>query len=335
MCEHVRRFLPSLLIFWVGASLTGGTKALAAPLARTASLDWQRGSGAGGCVDGPGLARVVEARLGRPVFVGASGAEAIVSGVVERRPSLAGAPLSFAVHLGIADRSGNPLGVRDLLLDGADCSTLTEAIALVLAVTLDPDQPLALEAPVLPPPPPPPPPPLPQGDASLALAAGTGTGALPGPFVDLLSRLHIAKVGWPAFAISLGVDLPRSQSSTGGATASFSRFALALAWVPFHRARGNTGLRGLLGLEASAIAFAGHGFDQSAGGYRLVAAATAGLDLRYALGRRVFLFTALDATLAMRRERFFFIEADGSTRRNVFSTNPVTAHVVAGGGLGF
>ena len=155
------------------------------------------------------------------------------------------------------------------------------------------------------------------------------------PGVDLLVRVHVARPHVPVFAVSVGMDLPRTTATTGGATVSFSRVSLAFAWVPLDNRRGPNRLRGLLGVEASTVAFAGHGFDQSAGGRRFVAAGTAGLDYHHALGAHAFFFTALDFAAPLRRERYYFTESDGVSRRQVFTTAPVTARIVAGGGLGF
>src|ERR1043165_8283031 len=49
------------------------------------ALDWRRGAGAEGCIDGPTLRREVEGRLERRVFGNAMEADVFLRGQVERR----------------------------------------------------------------------------------------------------------------------------------------------------------------------------------------------------------------------------------------------------------
>src|SRR5579871_52850 len=77
---------------------------------QSASLSWVRLAGADGCVATQDLARDVEERLGRTVFVSASEADVSVEGHIE--PSQPGA--GFHAVLSIRDSKGTLLGTRDI-----------------------------------------------------------------------------------------------------------------------------------------------------------------------------------------------------------------------------
>lgn len=101
---------------------------------RTSSLSWLRMPGADGCIATQALARAVEDRLGRTVFVSAAQADLSVEGRIEKK----GASGWHAV-ITMRDGSGAPLGTRELDRDGATCDVMNEPLALILAVMIDPD----------------------------------------------------------------------------------------------------------------------------------------------------------------------------------------------------
>jgi hypothetical protein len=315
--------------------------AWAAPLARTATLDWHRGRDAAGCPDASAIGASVEARLGRPVFVGRDEAEAVVSGAIEQV-----SPSRFAVRISIADRAGRALGTRELVLDvappagaaagstaaatstrprpsaGEGCTALAAPIALILAVMLDPDAPV-LDAPA------PPPAPV-ELRLHLGLGAGTGLGAVPGPFVDLSLRAHARPPGAPSLLVAFAVDLPRGADAPDGARAVFTRFAVALAWAPRLHQSPRAELFALVGAQAALVRFAGQQFDESRAGTVMSFAAQAGLELRLPLGSTWAAFIATELGLPLRRERFYFVDPDGVTRHDVYRQAPVAARLVAG-----
>lgn len=154
---------------------------------RTSSLSWVRLAGADECVSTQALARAVEERLQRKVFVSASQADVSVEARVERRPS------GFHAAVVLRDAAGESLGTRELDHPGPTCDGLTEPLAIVVAVMIDPDAQAGpevnVEAPALATKPDPPPrdraepaapPPSPrrrepfalEGDTSVALAFG-------------------------------------------------------------------------------------------------------------------------------------------------------------------
>jgi len=175
------------------------------PHGRTSSLSWVRMPGADACVATQDLAKRVEARLGRAVFVSASVADVSVEGRVEPLP---GHPphSGFRAVLTLRDAHGALLGTRELSRPEATCDAMTDPLILVIAVMIDPDAALA-PAPKPPPtiaPPPqhaPPPapviiekevlvaapvhPPKPEWRIDVGAAAITSLGLVPAPNIGI------------------------------------------------------------------------------------------------------------------------------------------------------
>jgi hypothetical protein len=140
---RVPRFAATLATL---ASLFAAPFARAAP--RTSSLSWVRLAGADTCVSTQDLARDVETRLGRSVFVSAAQADLSVEGRIEPAHGKTG----WHAVVVLRDAKGVTLGTRDLARDAASCDVMREPLALVVALMIDPD------ASTAPPPPPAPPP---------------------------------------------------------------------------------------------------------------------------------------------------------------------------------
>ncbi len=118
---------------------------------RTSSLSWVRLPGAEECVATQPLARAVEERLGRTVFVSAAQADVSVEGRIE--PKSKG---GWHAVITLRDARGALLGTRELARDEKSCGGMREALALVIAVMIDPDAALGPHAVATPPAPPPP-----------------------------------------------------------------------------------------------------------------------------------------------------------------------------------
>lgn len=97
------------------------------------ALNWVRLKGAESCISPQELAVKVEQRLGRDVFVSSAAAEFALEGYI--RPVKG---KGWAAQLLVTNREGEILGSRELTSDRAECSTLDDALALVIAVTLYP-----------------------------------------------------------------------------------------------------------------------------------------------------------------------------------------------------
>lgn len=141
---------------------------------RTSSLSWLRMPGADSCIATQALARSVEERLGRHVFVSAAEADVSVEGRIEKR---AGSAPGWRSVITIRDSKGALLGTRELDRPDASCASMNEPLALVIAVMIDPEAKLSsTPAPLSPSPPPAttppaPPPPLPPATAPAAPVA--------------------------------------------------------------------------------------------------------------------------------------------------------------------
>ncbi len=120
--------------------------------------------GADTCIATQALARNVEERLGRSVFVSAAEADLSVEGRIEK--AKAG---GWRAVLTVRDATGKQLGTRELTRPDASCDAMNEPLTLVIALMIDPEaamRPKPEPTPPVPtttaseePPPPPPPPP--------------------------------------------------------------------------------------------------------------------------------------------------------------------------------
>jgi hypothetical protein len=115
------------------ASLGAGRARAAEPArGKSSSLSWVRMDGAESCVATQALAEAVETRLGRRVFVSASDAELSVEGHVARTPG------GFRARVQVRERDGALRGSREVKSQGASCAALTDELAFVLSVLIDP-----------------------------------------------------------------------------------------------------------------------------------------------------------------------------------------------------
>jgi len=151
-CPALTRFASACLLT-VAVALTSSAANGQATPPRTSSLSWVRMQGAESCISTQALARAVEARLHRSVFVSAARADLSVEGSVEP----INAPQGWHAAVRVRDEHGALLGERDISTQGSSCVDLSEPLALVIALMIDPDADLSTE-PENPPEPPPPPP---------------------------------------------------------------------------------------------------------------------------------------------------------------------------------
>jgi hypothetical protein len=108
-----------------------GARAAAAPLSAPA-LHWVRAPGCESCVEPHALADRVEGLLGAPL-VRAAEAQHSVEGLIERDRR------GFRARLRLSGPRGARLGERVLEQQTADCGALTEALAFVIAMMIDPE----------------------------------------------------------------------------------------------------------------------------------------------------------------------------------------------------
>lgn len=149
LLNFLRRNRTSLFVLaltLLAALLPGGARA-------QATLVWQRHPGAEACPDADQLRELVSARIGSHTFLspragGPTGAPRALDGEVE--------PLTpgHRVRIRLREPSGELLGERTLVDASADCTALTEATALAVALLFEaappaePPPPSAVEPPV-------------------------------------------------------------------------------------------------------------------------------------------------------------------------------------------
>jgi hypothetical protein len=136
--ESLRRRLQWSFV-WLPIWIVFGpvSAAAARDLEHGVALNWVRQPGAEGCITAAELARRVEHRLERTIFVVDEIAALSVDGAVQ--PVAPG----FSVRLALSDRDGRVLGERVVQSAETDCRALDEAVVLIIAVTLFPQRLLA------------------------------------------------------------------------------------------------------------------------------------------------------------------------------------------------
>jgi hypothetical protein len=176
------------------------TEAQAPPSEPTATLQWVRGPGAEDCADARDVSARVENKLQRPAFGDLRAARLLVEGRAEKTAG------GYRAELRTFDAQGKLLGSREVLSEEASCARLSETVAVVLAVMLDPEAALAAPAAVDPtppvkdpapvceaPPPPAPPPPPPKARPARDVSAFTrmAYGHLPAAIWGLGAALEL------------------------------------------------------------------------------------------------------------------------------------------------
>lgn len=208
--------------------------------------------GADACVSTQALARAVEERLARKVFVSAAEADVSVEGRIEKRKDG-----HWHAFVTLRDAKGATLGTRDLKSETRDasCETMNEPLALVIAVMIDPDaamrkkpepappptpsttqEPPPPPPPAAPPPPPPPPtqePPKPdpwrfEGGGVVTVAGGMTPSTAAGGGVEGMISIPGIPIGLRGFG---NVFLP-TTASKDGAIANYDLLYVGSALCP-------------------------------------------------------------------------------------------------------
>jgi len=128
-CPQRRGAFVCVLLSWFAHGVSGAA-AQTGPT-RGPALNWVRLAGGESCIAPVELARRVEKRLGRIVFVRAGDAIIVIEGRVG--PDPAG---GFNSVIRVSDPDGNVYGVRELSVADPDCRKLDEVVSLVMAITI-------------------------------------------------------------------------------------------------------------------------------------------------------------------------------------------------------
>jgi hypothetical protein len=120
-------------VLGAGFSASASVAAQAAPEPAPAllALDYQRAAGASHCLAPAALARAVEQRLGRRVFVPRAQAE------LQAHVRAARAAHGFRIDVELFDGEGHSLGKRHLSTRARHCSALDDSLALVVSLAVD------------------------------------------------------------------------------------------------------------------------------------------------------------------------------------------------------
>jgi hypothetical protein len=265
----------------IALALLSVTETFADELKRAATLQWVRMPGAEGCSDGLALSRAVDAKLGRAVFTAPSAAMLVVEGRAEHDAE----GYRAVVHL--LDEAGNELGSREVHSTQSDCKELSEAVAVVLAVMVDPDGALAATPAPSPPaakaPEPAPPivmkegeppkaptcpacpivaPPVrPEADASAF--ARLSLGQLPRPVFGAGLSFELALPGWGGARIeAVGFqDQSQNLDSVPGAGARLRMLYGGLGLCPMWAENRRMRFAGCAGVQAGVLQSRSYGLD--------------------------------------------------------------------------
>lgn len=299
------------------------------PRERSSSLSWVRLEGAESCLGGAALARAVEERLGRPVFVSAARGELVVEGRAERTT----APAGFRAVVTLAQGDGVVLGERVVDSAGASCDELGRLVAVAIAVMIDP---------LLPPAPPPPPPPPTRvvvrtrrvvvtrparrwglgADGSLAAAAGL----LPGAALGVQGGFLLAPPRFPPLLaegalLYARTDLVDLVQAYGG---------IALCPLTWNGRR--LSLWGCAGVDVGGLFAAGRQ-PALVDAERLVAQAQVSLRAGLRLVGPLVLRAGLHLLVPLRHDEL--TTTDGTGRVVLYAPDPVAGVVALGLGLRF
>lgn len=325
-------------------SVAPGARA-AEPPPPSASIDVVRDGDTADCAEASGLARAVEARLGRRVF-GAFGKPDLRVYVRFERV----VPKVFRAVLRLTDGAARELGRREISANARHCSALDASLALVIALLVD-TAPVAPTASPAGPGATVPTPPRPEAPRPTPITLAPDTDAPREPWWFAVTLSGVAAFGvlpGSAFggALGLGARPPRfrqiwasaellperTRGSAQRTALSLARFGLMLCPLEL----GTSALQGVAcaGQRVGFVDADGSGFDVNQTTRQL----SYELALEVAGSWRVlpplFLRAAAGLEFPLLRPAYVSRPADG-TRREWFQASPVAASARAGAGLEF
>jgi hypothetical protein len=301
-----------------GAEVTPGARVF---------LDYTRDARARTCLSPDGLARAVETRLGRPVFVEAAAQADLVARVRARRVGR-----RFVVDVAMFARDHAALGGRQLVTRAPHCSSLDDSLALVLSLAADAPlpQPTAPEPPRAPDPPAPaalvpePPPATPieipatthaprlgfRLEPSLGVGLLVGPLPAPAPGIELGVTLRTARF-WPV-SLRAGGWWPQTHRAGVERGARFSGQSLEVGVCPWQGSLGPFSVLGCVREWFGRISARGFGFDEDQRSERWAVALGAGANLEHWFGP---VLLSVDGSLLVPpvRRRYFFADVAETT----------------------
>jgi hypothetical protein len=315
---------------------------------RLASLAWIRKPGAEQCIGPMALSEEVAKKLGREAITAPSRASLAIEGHIERVDSDGG----WRATLAVVSETGEVQGLRELHGTDADCRSLDESLALVIALLIEPGAilapiPHAVEAPpsvTLSPPPPPvfpglplkpvvavsiaPPPLAPSASSPPAqrwvfdggVGVVGGVGLLPGPLVPGLAlRARLKPPRWPAIELDGAFWTPRSSGTPG---ASFALGWGALSICPLVLAAGADVLSLCVGGAFAGLVAETAGLSPAATKARFVFYPQAAFRYERRLFGPLTASAGLGMVVPTDRAVFYYLDRHGA-RQDVFQQAPV------------
>jgi len=306
---------------------------------RTSTLGWDRLPGADACVATQPLARAVEARLGRKVFVSPAEADVSVEGRVEKRAQ------GFAATIVLRDADGKLLGTRTLEKNDPTCAALTEPLVLVIAVMIDPDAAMGAPPPA-PPPEPPPPPPEPRVEkiyvpvpvpapapvkekpqkpllvVDAALSGRVAIGSVPDVGLGLSAVGVLVPRGFIGFAGRAAFVLP-SKAPAREAEVGFMHGTLGGGLCPLAHTFGRVLLTACAEGEIGVLLVRPSGLPRTVNEARFTLAGGGSFGASVLVAGPVTLRAGLMAMVPLLRETFVYTEPSGQTAE-LFRQLPVT-----------
>jgi hypothetical protein len=300
---------------------------------RPSSLSWVRRAGAESCPGSREMARTIERRLHREVFVPATRADLTVEALVEP-----GQGSGFHVLITTSGTDGAVLGQRELSSQDSTCAGIAESAALAIALMIDPE---AVLGPEKPPEPAPPPPPVPSPavvpsppepwQGLLELSGGFDAGLLPNVAPAFSLRAFVApRATW--FAIELGATYYLPQSIAVGAP-SEATFSLALAELGLCTPLSNRAVAvwGCAGTDIGRLGAAGSNLTNEKHYDRLVVDFDARGTVSFRPAERWLLSVSLGVAVPLVRDTF----SVGTPPRDVFRMSAVAGGAYFGVGHSF
>jgi hypothetical protein len=286
-----------------------------AEAAMLAVLSVERGPGAEACVDQARLARSVERRLKRRVFVSEAEAD------LRFRVSFVATGEQVEARIELSNRDGTPRGTRSLVTTG-HCSKLDDSLALSVALLVDePPEPEpvvtpAPEAPAVATPAPAPPKPRPIEIPSEVvaprepwhvgvIASGKGSwGVLPDIRPAFLLGLRLVPARFPAIILQGEAYWPADAERDAASGARFRLLRAGLALCPELASGARASVGVCAGQQVGWLTAEGYGFDHDAKQQRLQYSFTLAGEARLRLFSPVSLRGAAGLEVPVTRDRF-------------------------------
>lgn len=300
----------------------------------TYALSWSRSDGARECITAGALAKAVEARLGRSVFVSPAAAEFTLEARIE------GAPSRWSASITVQDREGHRIGQRELTSAESDCRALDPSLSLMLALAIDPNATLVTGASLEPLPRPAPalepierhpavfaPRPV-APDVDTAPSVPSAASRIAGAYAEASMRLSFGLLPGsvvPGLEVATMVPIQESWIVRVGASAwlpahaegpdggvFISQFAAAMGLCGRWRSAGAF-LLACAGAEPGVLAAAGYGFNKTvAADYRFALTIGPSAKVGVHLGGRFWAQLGGDVLVPIIRHQFYYLNGDGN-----------------------